>query len=330
MKNVLKIVINMMIGVVLVLVWLRFVDLKEIIKQLQAVNLIFVWPAFVCFFLSICIRSYKLKLFMSKVAKIPLKDIVFLTGAAMLFNYLIPIRAGEVLKGIYLGSNYHLSLSKSVIWIFLDRFIDFLTVLIVSAILLFFIPTALSWDFIKIIVFIFAGVIALSFVMVYQPNLIKSLYNYLSFLLLFKSIKVKVNKLLDYLLESFLILKRSSKELLGLMLLSIIAYAADAGIIFFCALAVNYRLSFGAAYLSQLLSALTYLVPAGPGYVGSAEASGLLVFSGVLGIDPNIASAITVLLHIVNVIWIIIFGMISIYFLKIQPRAIFGKIFKGN
>jgi uncharacterized protein (TIRG00374 family) len=105
--------------------------------------------------------------------------------------------------------------------------------------------------------------------------------------------------------------------------LTVLAYAADAAIFYYLAKAARIDLSFLEAYLSQLLSALTYLIPAAPGYVGSAEASGLLVFSGILGIEVTQASILTVLFHIIMALWIVSFGIISLYFLKINPSSIF-------
>ena len=81
-------------------------------------------------------------------------------------------------------------------------------------------------------------------------------------------------------------------------------------------------------YFGQLLSALTYLIPAAPGYVGSAEASGSLILSGILGIDNNLASAMIVLTHVSTAIFVIIYGLVSIFNLKIDLGFILKKTFK--
>lgn len=326
-KTFIKILINTGIGIGLILIWLQFVNLKEIISQIMQANLIFVFPAFTAILFGVFIRAIKLKLFLSPEIKIPLKNLFFLNGASNLFNFLIPIRAGEVLKGIYLGSNYNFPYLKSVTWIFLDRFIDFLTVLILTVILFFVVKTTLPINFELSVAAIFIIVIIISILMVYKPKLILSLYKKYSFLLMFRVLKIHLEKFLTHLLSSFSILRRSPKDLGFLFLLASIGYAADALVFYFLSASLNHPLSFTISYLSQLLSALTYLVPAGPGYVGSAEASGLLVFSGIFGMDKNLASALIVLFHIVMSLWTGAFGIMSVYLLRINPSQIFKKIF---
>ncbi|TSC65404.1 MAG: Uncharacterized protein CEO21_422, partial [Microgenomates group bacterium Gr01-1014_80] len=118
------------------------------------------------------------------------------------------------------------------------------------------------------------------------------------------------------------------KELSLLFLATILAYGADAAVWYFTFSAIGAPQEYIKLYLGQLLSALTYLVPAAPGYVGSAEASGLLIFSGVFGIEPNLASAMTVLFHVATTIFVLTFGIISIYFLKINLREILSKVLR--
>ena len=126
----LKILLNTVLGLVLIYVWSRFVDLGQISSTLSKVSLIYLGPIFLFMLLSPIIRALRLKIFLSKVKKISLKDLIFLNGVAMMLNFFIPIRAGEIAKGVYLNNRYQLNLGKSVIWIFLDRFVDFLAVLL--------------------------------------------------------------------------------------------------------------------------------------------------------------------------------------------------------
>ena len=60
--------------------------------------------------------------------------------------------------------------------------------------------------------------------------------------------------------------------------------------------------------LGNALNAFTYLIPSAPGFIGSAEAAGLAVFSGVLGLSVDIASAGTVFAHILTLIVLAILG----------------------
>lgn len=325
-----KILFNTVLGLVLVFVWSRFVNVQQIFATLSKANLIYLGPVVLAMFLSPTIRAVRLKIFFAETKKIKLLDLIFLNGAALMLNFFIPIRAGEIVKGFYLNSNYQLPLGKSVIWIFMDRFVDFLAVLVLATILFFIVPTALSIKFIIVITIILISALILTYLMVFKAHFAKKLFNFLRHLLIVDSIKIYFDRFSSFILESFSILNRHPKDLALMIVITVLAYAADAAIWYFSFMALGGNFSFLKMYLAQLLSALTYLIPAAPGYVGSAEASGLLVLSGVFGISPNLASAMIVLFHITSAIFVLIFGLVSIYCLKIEVGTLLKKVLKRN
>lgn len=110
-----------------------------------------------------------------------------------------------------------------------------------------------------------------------------------------------------------------------MIVLTLLAYAVDAGIWFFTFQSLGVNPGYIKMYLGQMLSALTYLIPAAPGYVGSAEVSGTLILSGVFGFEVNLASSMIVLSHLTTAIFVIIFGLISIFNLKLDLGLILKK-----
>lgn len=329
-KAFLKILFNTLFGLVLIFIWSRFVDLRQIISTISTVKFGYLVPVFIFMLLSPLLRAIRLKIFLSEIKKIPLKDLIFLNGAAMMLNFIIPIRAGEIAKGIYLNTRYNLNLGKGVIWIFLDRFVDFLAVLFLTGILLLIIPTALSITFIIVITVILTLALLTTYFAVFQVSFAKKIINFLRPLLIDKNIKIYFDKFTSFILESFSILDRHPKDLALMIIITIIAYAADAAIWYFIFIALGSNQPFAKMYLGQLLSALTYLIPAAPGYVGSAEASGLLILSGIFGINANLSSAMIVLSHITSAIFVLIFGLISVLSLKIDLRQILSKALKRD
>lgn len=323
-----KILFNSALGILLIFIWSRFVDLHQIFATLSKINLVLLGPVMLFMLLSPIIRAVRLQIFLSEVKKIKLLDLIFLNGAAQMLNFFIPIRAGEVAKGVYLNTHYQLDLGKSVIWIFIDRFVDFLTILLLATVLFFVVPTTLNIKFIIIIITILIAVLLITYLVIHQVSFAKKLFNFLRHLFIFNSIKIYFDKFSNFILESFSILNRHPKDLILMIGVTILAYGADAAIWYFAFLALGVNYDYFKMYLGQLLSALTYLIPAAPGYVGSAEASGLLVLSGIFGIQANLASAMIVLFHIASAIFVLIFGLISIYSLKINLGTIFKKVLK--
>lgn len=323
-----KILLNTLLGIVLIFIWSRFVDLNQIMTTISRVNLLYLVPVFFFMLLSPVIRAIRLKIFLAEIKKVRLLDLIYLNGAAMVLNFFIPIRAGEVVKGVYLNNKYGLPLGKSVVWIFIDRFVDFLAVLLLAAVLLFNVPTKLPHTVEVTLFLVFVIALGATYLAVFRLDFSKKLSAFLKSILIERHIKLYFDKLSTFVLESFAILDRHPKDLAAMTVITVLAYAADAAIWYFTFAALGFNQDFFKMYLGQLLSALTYLIPAAPGYVGSAEASGLLIFSGIFGIAPNLASAMTVLFHIISAVFVLIFGLISLYALKIDLGMVFKKVFK--
>lgn len=324
----LKILINALIGIILIFVWLKFVNLSEIISTISKVDLKMLLVVFLFMLLSPVIRAIRLKVFLSEIKNIRLLDLIFLNGVAMMLNFFIPIRAGEIAKGIYLNTHYNLNFGKAIIWVFLDRFVDFLVILLLAATLVLFIPTNLSQGFAKIVDLIFILAIIAAYLAIFQVTLAKKLINFLKHIFIFKSIKIYFVRFTSFILESFSILKRKPKDLALMIGLTILSYGADAGVWYFTFLALGAPQEYLKMYLGQLLSALTYLIPAAPGYIGSAEASGLLILSGIFNLDKNLASAMIVLFHVMSALFVLVFGLTSVFSLKIDLRLILKKALK--
>jgi len=311
---------------ILVFVWLKFVNIDEILKTLSKVNPISLLPIFFFFILANAIRSLKLKIFLQSVKNISFRQLFFINGVAIMLNFLIPIRAGEVAKGVYLSQNYNLPMAKSLVWIFLDRFIDFVVVFIAAAVVLFIIPTSLGLNFALISALVAAVLLLITYLIVYKHNSAQKLFDFFENLLILPVLKRLFHKITGYFLETFQVLKRPPKDLFLIFFLAVLAYFSDAAIWVYTFSAIGVGEDIFKMFLAQLLSALTYLIPAAPGYVGSAEASGLLIFSGVFGIDANIASSMIVLFHVCAAIFVIAFGFISLQVIKFDLQEVWSQL----
>lgn len=324
-RTLLKIIFNTLLGVVLIFAWLQFVNFEEIITTISSANFLFLIPAFLFMFLSLFVRSIRLKIFLEPVKKVSIRDLTFLNGVALMLNFLIPIRAGEFVKGFYLHTQYNLPLGKSIIWVFLDRFIDFVMVLVMASILLFLIPTQLDTPFAVTVTLIAVGVILATYLITYQAQLARSVISFFQKLLVFPVLKVNFERISHFFLETFSLLKRPGPDIVKLAGLSFLSYMADAFIWYFTFVSLGYPQKYVIMFLGQLLSALTYLIPAAPGYVGSAEASGSLILSGVFNIPVNLSSAMIVLFHVCTIVYVLVLGIVSVYGLKINLDMILKK-----
>ncbi len=307
--HMLKILFNTVLGVILIFVWSRFVDFGQILSILKTTNPIYI-VSFVFFFgLAGALRGLRFKILLNKY-HIPTKDVIMLTYLAQFLSFMVPLRIGELSKSVYLTSQFNLPLGKAVVWVFIDRFLDFLIIIATIAILMQFIPTVLPAKFLPIVLLVLAGFSLGFFLAIAKGDLIKKI------------------KFTHTIIDGFEILRGDIKKLIGILLFTLVILVVD-GMVWWSAFsALSTNLGIFKSMLGNGLSALTFLIPSAPGYVGSAEAAGLAVFGGVLGYEANLASAATVLMHIITTTCLLVFGITSLYLLKFDLGAVWRKLLK--
>lgn len=329
LKLILRIGINTLIGAILIFFWFKLVDVKAVFETLKQVNPLLLFLPLICFPVSSLLRAFRLKILLASY-KLQTANLWFLTMLGQLLSFTIPIRAGEITKAVYLSTNYEIPFGKSVIWIFLDRFLDFWFSLVIALVLILFVPTNLPSNFKPVLLTSVLTITFATFLVLFFPKLVKKILNFISCLLILDSLKKYFNKFSTFLLESFIFFKKGPKEsfLIISSTLGAIFFETMSWLLIFKAFPKGQSLDYFTAQLGSVLSSLTYLIPSAPGYVGSAEAAGLVVFNYSLGMDKTLVSAATVLYHAITLIFIISAGLASLYLLKFNLNLVWKKFRK--
>lgn len=324
-KVLIRIIVNSILGVVLIAVWLKFVNLSEISQTLKRVETSYILWFFVFYTLSTTLRSLRLKKLLAKYP-VSLKNLIFLNFLSQFLSFMIPVRAGEITKSVYLGAHLDIPFAKAVVWVLLDRFLDlWLNLTLVSLLILtatYDLPIGLRSG----VLFALIGFSLAAIVMIYGDNLSKKIAALISNLVVFPRLKRWFMSATAAVIGGFEILRRSPKDLVILILLTVGALVSDGLIWYFSLKAVGVNLGFLKSLFGSLISALTFLIPAAPGYVGSAQISGLAVFGGILGVEANLASAAAILTHILAVVATLITGVISLNILKFDLQLVWKQI----
>lgn len=329
-KILFRLFINTLIGLILIFIWLKIVNFDEIWQTIVKINFFSLFPVIFFLFLANFFRSIRLKMLLTGF-KIRLSQLILVNHLSQLLSFSIPIRAGEITKGVYISSQTGHSFAKSVIWILIDRFLDFWVLIIISVILLLAIPNALPQDIIRILLVMVTGSSVLFIFIVLHPRLIKTLSEKFKVVLVHYKLKNWFTRFVDFILDCSDILRQGVWNFTAIILLTFASLVLDTipWLILFNIVSGD-NFSFASMFLGQQLTALTYLIPAAPGYVGSAEASGLLVFHYTLGYGEVLTSSVTVLLHALTLIYILLFGLIGFYMLKFDLNIVWKMIRKQN
>lgn len=326
-SNIIKLLINTLIGVVLIFVWLKLVNLEIIVDQIKKINPTLLIFFFVFIILSTVLRATRLKILL-KTVDLSLSELIKLNFISQFLSFIIPIRAGEIAKSVYLHSQYQISFTKVITWILLDRFLDFWSVLLMLVVLGPFVLVNLPSQFMPSVITGFIAATIIAVMITVSPIRTKKVFNYLKILLVFKRLQKLYLSVVENIFSGFIIFKNNFSDLPKLIVLSIAALISDALTWLVVLSAFSIQLPLLKLVFGSLISMLTFLVPAAPGYVGSAEGSGLLVFSGILGLEPNLASSAVLVSHILVVVALPLFGIVSLYLLKFDLKLVWKKLRK--
>lgn len=328
-SNLVKILINSLLGVVLIIVWLKLVNLNLIIQRLSVAN----WPVLsftvIAFVTATILRAKRLQLLL-KNYHLSLKSLTNLNFISQFLSFLIPIRAGEIAKSIYLHTHADIPLHRVIIWILLDRFLDFWTVLLLLVLLfpvaLLPLPAQIYW----LIIAVFFGFTFSAVIILMSASQSKKLLEKIIFIFYFNPIKKLILRLADQIIDGFSLIRQNITDLPYLVFYTLIALVAEAFAWWVVFDSLYIPLPPLQTLIASLMSMLTFIIPSAPGYIGSAEGYGLAVFGGVLGLDPNSASTGVVLYHLTAIILLPAFGIFGLYSLKFNLKLVWAKLRRQN
>lgn len=328
LKNIIRILINTAIGAVLVFVWLKLVDINEIIAVLEHFNFFLLLPAGLFFILASILKALRFKILLLKEVNVPALKLINLTFLSQLLSFTIPLRIGELTKAVYLTTDFKIPFGKSFVWVFLDRFLDFWAVLILSLVILRTTKTNLpeSLTFTLFWAVLVASVIVI--LVVLKPEYFRHLVHLISKLLVIEKLKKLFVRFGMFMIECFELLKGSLKRNFSLFILTVLATLFEALCWYTILSAFIPDLPIIKIWLGSMLNALTFLIPAAPGYVGSAEAAGLAVFGFGLGLNKTFVSASTVIFHALSLVAILGTGIWGLYSLKFNLGLVWKKLLK--
>lgn len=329
LKTSIRVLINTLIGAVLIYFWFKLVNVSEILHALESFNPLLLIPVAFFFVFSGVLKAIRFKVLLSKEVKVPALKLINLTFLSQLLSFTIPVRAGELAKGVYLSTEYKLHFGKAVVWVFLDRFLDFWAVLALSLLFLLITPTNLPKNLTTTLFFAVAVASLMVILVVLKPEYFRNLAKLINGLFIVKSLKSKFLQFSFFIIECFSLLRGGLNRNAGLLVLTVSAAFSEAICWYIILSAFIPGLPIIKIWLGSMLNALTFLIPAAPGYVGSAEAAGLAVFTYGLGLNGTFVSAGTVIFHALSLVAILATGIWGLYTLKFNLSLVWQKL-KGK
>lgn len=313
MKSKKQIIFLGLLGLALVLVWLKFVDVGAIAENIKRVNLLYVGLCLVFYFLAYFMRSIRWKTILKPVYKGSFSEIWHYYMAGFLVNYLIPIRAGEIAKSLFLKSKKKINISASLPTVLVDKTFDLAPILFLFVVMPF-LPIKIS-DTLSTLLYILLCIFLvllgiLVFSVIKERATIRIIQ--LCFFFLPKRARQKASDFIESFISSIKVVKMGVGGwaiVFATTLLAVVFEALYFQTIFW---AFGLNISFMLVFFGYTLMNLSYVLPTPPAQIGSLELISLLIFATSFGLEKNAVSATIVFAHTITGMFIVVLGLVSL------------------
>ena len=317
-----------LLGVALLAAWVWVVDLNAVAETIRQARWLHVLAAAGLGLLSTVVRSQRWRFILKPIATVPRLDVWLIAQASGLINFVVPLRSGEIAKSLFLKQRDSVPISASLPTVVVDRSFDLLALLVIGAIgVLSGLRLQGSLSIILAMAAgLFVGFGTFVLLAIFWQERLMRVVEWAVPRWIGESLRSNMLGILRGIMIGFTAIGSQPRNLVPIIGMTFVAAMLDAGVFYLLFVSVGNPVPPMVALTGYALFVLTFIVPGAPGYIGSMEAFGSLVFGGALGI-PQIASASVVLIfHALNALILGIFGGIAIWALGFRPSSAFRSI----
>ena len=322
-----KIIIGIVIGIILLFIWLKFININDLLNYLKRVKLYYVLIASVLYLFSYFIRSIRWRKILEPVCKLTIKRAYFIWMAGFFMNYIIPIRAGEFAKSYFIKRTEGKAISKTLPSVFIDKVFDSLSIFVVIDLIPILKPEISKPLLILIIlllavVFLGLGILILS--AINKKFVVLFFQKFLFFIP--QKYKIKFLEIIEIFVEGIGLFKHHSRILPGVILLTFCAVLIDALYFLFMFKAFGEIVPFPLILFGYTLIYLSYILPCPPAQIGSNELFMVIIFSVGLGLNKELGSAVMGFSHLLTGILITVIGLFSFSYIGVKVADTFKDL----
>jgi uncharacterized protein (TIRG00374 family) len=299
-----KISLGLLIGLGLLFLVTRFIDLRQTLLLLEVhlatpQGIALALLAALAYLAGHSIRGVRWKLFLNPSAQVSTRKIITLYQVAIFLNFLLPVRAGEAAKCLALKRIANIPISKSLPTVAMDKALD----LVPAPIIIVLVPIlGVHMDLqLWLVLGLVCGVLCCLLVFLALAAWKRSTAVALlqrSLGLLPRTISVRVEGFATGFVDALLAGASRPAIFVPALLLTGLAVLCDGLFAMLAFWTVGFPLALGPALFGYTVYTMFYILPTPPGQIGSNEAVGLLVFSGLLHLPGNNVTAMYVFSHL--------------------------------
>ena len=300
-------------GLILSLLLLGYVfyqtDPAKIWKSLQQAQYIFLIPALALYFIGVGIRAVRWHFLLRDLKPIPTRSLFRTVVIGYAANDLLPARMGEIVRAFLLGREERISKTSTFVTILIERLFDGLTMLtfiVAASFLLHFTDEELAMRVRLVSSLFIAAILALA-VFAGMPQRVVRIADFI-IQHLPEKFQARARKLTHSFLDGLGVL-RSPGDSAIVFTLSIFAWLCETGMYAVLALGFGMSLRFAIYLLAAAFANLVTIAPSTPGYVGVFDAPIVYVLTTIGGVEPNLATSYTLVLHAALIVPVTLLGL---------------------
>jgi uncharacterized protein (TIRG00374 family) len=315
---VVKIIISLLIGICLLLLVFRLVNVLVVLGALQQHlatprGAVLALLSGVVFLLAFSIRGVRWKLFLNPIGKVSVFTTIRLFLISIFLNFLLPFSGGEIAKALMLKRISAIRISRTLPTIAMDRSFDLLPAFFIMAIapLLGLRMDIKLWLILGIVGGLFICLIFFIGLVVWKRAAAITLLRKITGIFP-GAMGDKIEGFATGFVDSILAGTSQPKIFLPALLLTMLAVSCDGLFAMLAFWTVGFPISFGTAIFGYTLYNMVFILPTPPGQVGSNEAMGLLVFAGLLHLPLNQVTTMLIFSHPWTALLMCISGIICL------------------
>jgi len=302
--------LSIVLAVFLLYVALQGLDWGSFFSSLRKANyvflpLIFVWSSSNCF-----IRALRWRVLLNTESEISPLNVFWANMAGYLGNAILPARAGELVRAVYVGNQNNIPTSFALTTGLVERFVDLIALIILGSVsfsLTGFVSTPFKNALISLSIIGTTGLVLIMFLPYFKTQVMKFS---MALPVLSTSAKEKFSQLLDHFLRGLQALHHPGRIFIFILFTMCIWTMDGLGTVF---LAHVFHLKFSLIQAFLLLAALglSSAIPSTPGYIGVYQFVAVVVLKP-FGISSAIALAFILLLQVMNLLVVSLWGILAL------------------
>ncbi len=294
----LRAAVGLCLGAVLLLAFLQLVNVSAVLARLEHLNVTLALLCGLPFLGAYVVRAIRWRCLL-RPYEVSIPRAVAIYQVATFMNWLLPIRGGELAKPLLLRRTNKIPVSRSLATVSMDKAMDLLPAVALLALLPFsgLHLGRLLWILLLLALSAVALAAAALALVAWKRELAVSVLTRPLARVLPGSARQRVEPFITQFVDTLLALIRRPRVMCVAAAYTAAAVLLDA---LFCLLAfraVGVPVTLPVVLFGYTFFNLAFILPTPPGQVGSNELVGLLLFSGVLGVDSSGVGAMFLFSH---------------------------------